>query len=255
ASIDNPFTPNYNSKSGREAGGQDLNIYTAGSPITQLTNGTYAARYGQAVSSETDDFQSLGGPWNGVPYFWTQVAGTEAANEGIRLFSSNGTVLDTIGGQPQGQKCNLDYAQLSVAAGADGTLFALSQPNLANGGEGDEVVEFAVGGSGECPQPSGSMTVNGESGSSFSFPVGTKVTFADSVERKGEAPYRFDWVLLNASTLSVEDLKTQMEAPGYGWPAPSKSYTFEKTGTYYVAATVYGDYGLTYITTDKITIH
>jgi len=81
------------------------------------------------------------------------------------------------------------------------------------------------------------------------------VTFADTVERDGETPYRFDWALLNLSSLSVEDLKTQIEAPGYKWPAPSTSHTFGKAGTYYATATVYGDYGLTYLTTVKITIH
>jgi hypothetical protein len=255
-SIDNNNTPNSNSNEGGATGRGALGIYTAASPITQLTNGVYAARYGHAVEAGTLDLQSAIEPWDGVPYFWTQGLGASGvANEGVRLFAANGTVLTTIGGQAQGQACNLDFGQLSVAAGANGALFALTQPNTENNNEGDEVIEFAPGGKGACPQPSGSLTVNGKSGSSFSFPVGTPVTFADSVEREGGAPYRFDWVLLNSSTLAVEDLKTQIEAPAYEWPAPSTTHTFEKTGTYYVAATVYGDYGLTYITTDTITIH
>jgi hypothetical protein len=257
ASLDNVYTPNRNSTNEGPAGFSSLELYTAGSPITQLSNGLYAARYAQAAAPGTIDVQSLVAPWEGVPYLWEQgsISSHSVAEEGIRLFTSNGTVIDTVGGQASGQPCNLDFAQLSVAAGANGSLFVLTQPNEENGNSDDEVIEFAPGGSGACPQPAGSLTVNGKSGSSFSFPVGTNVTFADSVERKGEAPYRFDWVLLNAGTLGLEDLHDQIEAPSYTWPAPSTSHTFTKTGTYYVTAAVYGDYGLTYITTDEITIH
>jgi hypothetical protein len=252
--IDNRATVNYNSNNGGQEGPKDLGPYTAGSPVVQLSNEVYAARFAQLDAGLTDP-QSVVEPWNGLPDFWFQ--GNEAtkfvAHEGIRLFTSNGTVLTTIGGQAQGQACNLDFAQLAVAAGANGTVFALTQPNEENGNTDDQVIEFAPGGKDACPQPSGSLTLDGQSGSSFSFPVGTNVTFADAVERKGEAPYRFDWVLFNSS--SLEDLKTQIEGPEYKWPAPSTSHTFTKAGTYYVTATVYGDYGLTYITTDTIKIH
>jgi hypothetical protein len=252
--IDNRATVNYNSNNGGQEGAKDLEPYTAGSPVVQLSNEIYAARFAQLDAGLTD-LQSVVEPWNGVPDFWYQGnEGTKfVANEGIRLFTSNGTVLTTIGGQPQGQACNMDFAQLAVAAGAKGTVFVLTQPNEENGNTDDQVIEFAPGGKGSCPQPSGSVTVNSQSGSSFSFPVGTNVTFADTVEREGEAPYRFDWVLYGGG--SFEDLKTQIEGPEYKWPAPSTSHTFTKAGTYYVTATVYGDYGLTYLTTDTIKIH
>jgi hypothetical protein len=233
-------------------------VYTAGSPITQLTNGLYATRYGQTLPGSTDR-QSVIAPWNGVPFFWVQddPNNGEIANMGVRLFTSSGAVITTIGGQAQGQACNLDDEQMSVAAGANGSLFVLTQPNEHNGNSDDQVIEFAPGGKGKCPQPSGSLTINGQSGSSFSFPVNTQVTMADSVERDGEAPYRFDWVLLNERTLEVEDLVTQMEAPRYRWPAPSTTHTFAKKGTYYLAATIYGDYGVTVMSPEvvKITIH
>jgi hypothetical protein len=260
-SIDNQETINENNNVGGSSGAKDFLTTTAGSPITQLTNNLYAARYAlHGDGLQPVDSQSEVAPWNDggpLPQFWSQgsTTGKLIGNVGVRLFTADGTVVTTIGGQAQGQPCNLDYAGLAVAAGAGGSLFVLTQPNASNGNSDDQVIEFKPGGAGTCPQPSGSLTVNGKAGTSFSFPVGSKVAFADSVERKGEVPYRFDWVLLNSATLSVEDLKTQIEAPRYKWPAPSTSHTFTKKGTYYAAATVYGDYGLTYITTVTITIH
>jgi hypothetical protein len=233
-------------------------VYAAGSPAAELTTGIYAGRYGQP-NPGLQDTQSLVEPWNGVLRFWTQrnSSDNDIANMGIRLFTSEGTVITTIGGQPAGQACNIDDEQLSIAAGANGSLFVLTQPNEANGNSDDQVIEFAPGGKGACPQPSGNLTVNGQSGSSFSFTANTQVTLADSTERKGEAPYRFDWVLLNSGTAEVEDLTTQMQAPAYTWPTPSTTHTFTKKGTYYLSATLYGDYGLTLMSPEvvKITIH
>jgi hypothetical protein len=242
--LDNAFTVNYRGNGASLTGVNALVPYTAASPVTQLSNGLYAGRFGQEFSFT--DRQSEVMPWNGVPYFWTQVSHeeTNTANMGVRLFTSSGAVVSTIGGQPEGQPCNLNYAPLAVAAGAKESVFVLAQPNENNGNSNDEVIEFKPGGKGACPQPSGSLTVGGKSGSSFSFPAGESVALADTVERKGEAPYRFDWVLLNASTLEVEDLHTQIEAPSYTWPAPSTRHTFTKKGTYYLAATMYGDYGI-----------
>ena len=242
-SIDNASPVNYH---GQYDDRDDLEPYTAGSPVTQLTNNLYAARYAQDGLGVAPDPQSEVEPWSGVPVFWFQgePANKDVANEGIRLITSNGTVITTIGGQAQGLPCSINTAQVAVAAGSKGSVFVLTQPNEDEGNSGDEVIEFAPGGKVACPQPSGTLIVNGKSGSSFTFPVGTNVTLADSVERKGEAPYRFDWVLLNTGTLGLEDLYTQMEAPHYLWPASSTSRTFTKKGTYDLAATLYGDYGV-----------
>jgi hypothetical protein len=163
-----------------------------------------------------------------------------------------GVVVTTIGGQAQGQACNIGNERLAIAAGSSGSLFVLTQPNAENANSDDQVVEFTLGASGKCPQPSATMTVNGKSGGSFSFPAGTTVTFEDTVERKGETPFRFDWLLVKY--WSFEDLKTQIEAPEYTWPASSFSKTFTQKGLYRVLATVYGDYGITYITTIKVRI-
>ena len=46
-----------------------------------------------------------------------------------------------------------------------------------------------------------------------------------------------------------------MTGPSYLWPVPATSHTFTKKGTYQAAATVYGDYGVSYLATAKITIH
>jgi len=80
-------------------------------------------------------------------------------------------VFTTIGGGSAGHECDLDSGQFALAAGANGSVFVLTQPNEANGNSDDEVIQFAPGGKGACPQPSGSLTLNGKSGSSFSFPV------------------------------------------------------------------------------------
>jgi hypothetical protein len=245
--IDGEHTINYNSNHG----GQDDNSFVitpeaAGSPVTQLTNGLYAARFAQ-LGFEALDPQSTVAPWGGQSYFWSQgeESNDEVANEGIRLFTSSGAVVTTVGGQPAAP-CNINNAAVSVAAGSKESVFVLTEPNPADGNAGDEVIEFAPGGKGACPQPSGSLTVNGKAGTSFSFPAGTPVTLADTVTRNGEAPYRFDWVLLNPSS-EIEDLFNQIEGPEYTWPAPSTSHTFTKKGTYHLAATLYGDYGLTEI--------
>jgi hypothetical protein len=246
--IDTALTVNgRSSTSGGRIGLGALIPYAPGSPVTQLSNGLYAARFAQAFKGP--DPQSEVAPWNGVPYFWLQEASTrtETANMGVRLFTSSGAVVTTIGGQPEGHACNLNFAPLALAAGAKESVFVLTPPNESNGNSDDEVIEFKPGGKGACPQPSGSLTLNGKSGASFSFPAGEDVTFEDAVERKGGAPYRFDWMLLNAKTLEVEDVDNQIEAPGYTWPAPSASHTFAKKGTYYLAATLYGDYGVTQI--------
>lgn len=225
----------------------------AGTPVTQLSNGTYAALFGEA--GNTIDPQSLVAPWNGQADFWTQTSGV---NEGVRIFTSGGTLLDTIGGAPAGQSCSLNVSALALAAGNNGRVFVLSRGGdfaLTGDTSGRQVFEFApLAGSG-CPQPSGSFTVNGQSGSSFTYPVGTAVTFADTVNRLGETPYRFDWVLTNLTHPSVTDLNTQIAAPNYTWPVPSTTYTFTKAGTYLVGATVYGDYGVTSLGLTKIVIH
>lgn len=249
ASIDNEETVNgrFSPSTGRK-GVAALMPYTAGSPVTQLSNELYAARYASAFGFE--DPQSEVAPWGGIPYFWVQDnnASTKTANMGIRLFTASGAVVTTIGGQGEGQPCNINFAPLAVAAGAKESVFVLTQPNEASEPTtNDEVVEFTPGGKGACPQPSGSLTVAGKAGTPVTVPAGESVTFEDSVEREGEAPYRFDWVLLNAKTLELEDLYNQMEAPAYKWPAPSKSHTFAKEGTYYLAATIYGDYGVTQV--------
>jgi hypothetical protein len=256
SSLSNEWTVN-NNRTGATAlyGLANLSVYTSGSPITQLSNGLYAARFGN-TNNHTDPQSELE-PWNGVPRFWTQNiegASSSIANMGIRIFGSKGEVITTIGGQAQGQACNLDTEQIALAAGANGSLFALTQPNEENENSDDQVIQYTIGGKGACPQPSGSMTVNGQSGSSFKVAVNTPVTLADTVERKGGAPYRFDWVVFSLCKFSIEDLKNQIEAPNYTWPAPSTSHTFTKKGTYCVLATMYGDYGITTLGFVTITV-
>jgi hypothetical protein len=240
-------------------------VYTAGSPITQLTNGLYATRYGYYAESAVDS-QSNIAPWNGNPPaplapFWIQddPNNGEIANMGVRLFTSSGAVITTIGGQAQGQACNLDDEQMSVAAGANESLFVLTQPNEHNGNSDDQVIEFAPGGAGACPVPSISQVkvtqnqeaeVKGNEGEAIVH-QGAAVQFeVSSLNRAGEAPFAFDWNVTGANTGGPNGdgytLVSQIEAKNkYKWPSPNAEYQYqlEELGLHEASVRLLGAYG------------
>jgi PKD repeat protein len=232
-----------------------LEVYAAGSPITQLSNGLYAARYGNLPQAEIDN-QSDVTPWTTLqppaPYgpFWTEESTSHVTNMGVRLFKSDGTVVTTIGGQSEGQACNLNTGQLSVAAGANESLFVLTQPNEANGNSDDQVIEFVPGGKGACPVPSiGGVTIKQDGkvveNNLHGEPVvhqAAPVTFeASDINRASEAPYEFNWDV----TGSGFTLSSKMEGPDYLWPSPITEYTYKpaEIGTHEGKVQMVGDYG------------
>jgi PKD repeat protein len=242
-----------------------LGVFAAGSPVTQLTNGLYAASYGHL--NEKKDNQANVLPWHQsgpVPRpFWSQdnESNNLVANMGLRLFEVSGQssrIVTTIGGQAQGQACNLDFAQLSVAAGADESLFVLTQPNESNGNSDDQVIEFAPGGAGACPVPAGTVAVTAKSGSALATGKngellvykGSPVRFdASGIERKGETPFEYDWNFTGVTEGGPGNegytLVSKIEAAGpYSWPDPTvEEYTYETLGLQEGNLRLIGDYG------------
>jgi hypothetical protein len=239
---------------GGEQGSTDLEVYAAGTPIVQLSSGLYAARYDRFVSG---DGQKEGTPWvpEGAPSnaFWTPEIeeGSPVANEGIRLFDASGNIVTTIGGQPRGQPCNIDDKRVALAAGANGSLFVLTQLNEANENSDDEVIEFAEGGSGACPKPGGNPKVNGTPGPDVTVHEGVSAEFdASSIERKGETPFEIDWNFEGhnsggtAGTNDGYDLGAKIEeATEFKWPSPLAKHTYKTAGTFEAGLRVIGDYG------------
>src|SRR5262249_48655446 len=133
-------------------------------------------------------------------------------NMGIRLFEVRGGVahiVTTIGGQAVGGECSLDSGHIGLAAGADGSVFALLQLNYGRGNSDDEVVEFAAGGAGACPVPDGEVGImaadgealaKGKNGEYLAY-KGAPVRFdASGIDRKGEAPFEYAWNFTGATT-------------------------------------------------------
>jgi PKD repeat protein len=248
--VDARRTPNINGAHNSST----LQVYTAGTPITQLSNGLYAARYGRS-SGTVFDTQSNVAPWTaeGAPFapFWTDDNGGGVANMGVRLFTHEGRVVTTIGGQPQEQACNIDTEQMAIAAGANGSVFLLTQPNEERGETDDQVIEFAPGGTkGACPVPSigkVNITQSGqavETGLHGEYVVhqGAPVTLeAGEINRAGEAPYEFSWNFAGAG-YTVESM---MQGPDYLWPSPivEHQYTAAEIGTHEAGVQMTGDYG------------
>ncbi len=257
--LDGRFTSNYNStESGDLNSINTLSVYTAAGPITQLTNGLYAAKYAHSSGggAVTSDIQSNLAPWSTGPEeylsaFWVEGTGgaSPVGNVGVRLFEADGQILTTLGGQPEGQACNLDQPQLSVAAGANGSLFVLTQPNAGNGDSDDQVIEFAPGASGACPVPGGQVAVNGTPDATIAVVhQGVPVTLeAGSIDRAGEAPFEFDWNPTGANTGGPQNdgftLVSAMSGPEYKWPSPTAEYTYETPGLYAASVRLTGDYG------------
>ena len=208
ASIDLLSTPN---RATKEAA--TLNVFAAGSPVTQLTGAThlYAALYAHEVGGPSKDQQGEVEPWEAwtggsAPEAW--ITGKEGASFdhawahiGIRLFEADGRIADTLGGgepnapgQSQLGTCSVDYARASLAAGADGAVFVLTQPNLEAVGPhkeslatDDEVIEFAPGGEHACPSVTHEIEVNGEELHAESGEPMPTVTVNEGVKTKFDA--------------------------------------------------------------------
>jgi PKD domain len=272
-------------------------VVAAGTPIVRLTGGTstvYAALYAHPGTEgvRRRDFQAHG-IWEVLeneepeqPFdSWTfgskeQTEGL--GNIGVRLFEVNGTkptIVDTIGGGAPNSgaatsgslpgSCNIDYQAASLAAGAEGAVFVLTQPR----GESDaEVIEFAPGGQHACPGVrEGSVEVKeganwvelqkgGEPEPSLTVDEGVPVTLSamslDQVETNRTwnytaftmmwpsvyewTPFGFEWNLEGTGYTIANSIK----GPEYEWPSPEVvEYTYAKAGIYHAAVRIYGDYG------------
>ncbi|MCL2769956.1 MAG: hypothetical protein FWD42_07615, partial [Solirubrobacterales bacterium] len=210
--LDSPSTINNNSDHGGRTEARDYETYAAGTPFTQLSNGIYAGRYAPKQGGlNPPDFQGAVAPWNDTEapsLFWLESGEkTEGfGNIGIRLFTSTGTVFTTIGGGAEGHPCNLNFEQLAIAAGSEGSLFVLTQPNQTRNASGeplnadDQVIEFAPGKGLPCPSAEGKIEVNGHETETVTVnghetqavTVSQKATAkfdAISIKRNGESPY------------------------------------------------------------------
>jgi PKD repeat protein len=243
---------------------------------TSFPTGLYAG----VVANEGEDEETT----PAVPFAWGFVAPSSLA---IRVFDEGGHSLAMIGNTTQGGLCNLqggpgnelssgnEYGSfVALAAGREGTVFALTQSNLYSGegliapgsaigaGMGDEVVEFAPGAGQECPQPSGGFSITNKSvaGSSPStgtgpvtVPVGTELEVsAASVDLQGSPPWAYDW-----NFEDVEETEVGGRLPAgvihnpwfideqehWTWASPIATYKYTKTGSYEATLKLVNDFG------------
>ncbi len=270
-------------------------VVAAGSPVVQVTGADklYASLFAHPGSEGVglDDFQATGvweveenGKLETPLASWTFGSGQteELGDIGIRLFELNGQqskIVDTIGGGPPNSgtatagsvlgSCNIDYRAASLAAGAEGAIFVLTQPR---GESDDEVIEFAPGGQHRCPgvreasvevkegsswkelqkgsEPEPSLTVD------EGVPVTLSAESLDQVEANRTwkyttftflwpsvyewTPFGFEWNMEGNGYTVVN----KIEGPEYKWPSPEVvDYTYQGSGIYHASVRVEGDYG------------
>jgi len=202
------------------------------------------------------------------------------ADMGVRLFESNGTIVDTVGGgQPLAAptagpealagSCDIDFEAASLVAGAEGSVFVLTQPNRhETPAGGDEVVEFAPGGHYACPSVKGNIEVDGvearpENGQEPKVDVSPNVlvTFsALSLDHQltwnppvklGGLPFEwkpepvewqafeFEWNFGDGAS----ELHRMEATSSYSWPTPEAKHVYKTPGTYEASVRVYSDFG------------
>jgi PKD repeat protein len=238
----------------------------ASSPVVGLTNG---------LSASYSSISTLGfGYWN------------QQKNEGIRLVRPEAgglltnslapvtSVYDTLGnatpGTPGGT-CyigNIGYAEntVSLAAGADGTIWALvaGEDDSEGNVTGREVIEYAPGASKQCagPGPSGAtFTVAEEHGTPQPASTPLKVTVGSTVDfdaapieyppgnnEKPAGIYAYEWAptgATNGYTIVKDTLgeNGNLETESKFAPEASANYTYDTPGVYPVALKLLGDFG------------
>ena len=218
----------------------------------------------------------------------TITADNDWAHVGIRLFEADGRIVNTLGGgepkapgESQLGTCSVDFASASVAAGADGAVFVLTQPNLEavgphkeNLSTDDEIIEFAPGGKYACPTVTNEIEVNGKELQTKGGEPMPTVTVNAGVKTKFDAvsldrpltwspswvfvwtaepvewtPFAYEWgwnfgeePKTGASEGYTETNKMGPENK-YLWPKPETEHEYTKPGTYEARLRVYGDYG------------
>ena len=211
-----------------------------------------------------------------------EVVSVKAANLAVRLFDPQGESLGMIGNVTPGGTCSLQggpYGEngdqhgsfVALAAGKEGTLFALVQPDL-DGNEspfevspgspmaktvsqnpltqvqGDKILEFAPGAGTPCPQPSGgfsitNMSVKGSKASTGSEPVtvavGSTLKLESEATLQGAAPWSYEWQSGEGATTTNKWLAVTE----WKWPSPSVEFTYAKEGTYTSKLSLVSDFG------------
>jgi PKD repeat protein len=232
------------------------------------------------------------------PYSWVfaqeqgehHISSVKPASLAIRIFDPQGESLGMIGDTTPGGPCNLQggpYGEesgekhwgsfVALAAGREGALFALAQPDLDENREpftidpaapiaktiepplervqGDQVVEFAPGagqggapGTEECPQPSGGFSAANValpgSVSKGSAPVtvaaGETLEFdASEVNLQGGAPWAYEW----ESGDGASRTNAWVAENSWRWPAPTVEFTYNTPGTYTAKLRLVNDFG------------
>lgn len=281
-------------------------VIAAGSPVVQVSGSDlYAALYAQAeAGGQKIDSQGRKLPWAFEneeeevfkPYdIWIEGNNSGSTqglgNIGVRLFEADGNIVDTIGGGTPNDgtatgssvlgSCNIDFRQASLAAGAEGAIFVLTQPRaegkVSSYEYDDEIIEFAPGGTHACPsvrngsvevkegkewkelqkgsEPEPSVTVEEDVPVKFNAQsldqehldqtwAFTTYTF-EWPEVYEWTPFAIEWNLEGVSTGPNDGYSVvhKIEAPEYLWPSPEVEYTYATPGTYHASVRVYGDYG------------
>lgn len=248
------LTPNYSN--GGLARRRILEPYAAGSQFVELANGDYAAGYGWAGERpEEPDFQSDLTGWGAQYTSWLQRFSeeSEAGNMGVRIVTSQGGVVTTLGGGGETTPCHIGTARIALAAGGENTVFVLTSPAPEDEYAYGEVIEYSETGAEACPQPSGEIEANGTPTNNLPVRAGETVEFsAASIERAGEAPYKLEWNFTDEPGFKVGS--EMGAADGYRWPDPAITHTFNTHGTYNVELRLTGDYGTTTLAPLTVTV-
>jgi len=243
--------------------------------VSSKADGPYAA---DIFTSSRVDYQFS--PEAGGPQYWFEGEPEHhiRPNIGVRLLQpeedgaisnpSGSTIVTTLGNNAPGGPCNIGAVEATLAAGANGTLWALDRGPTSEtlaatkAPAGREVIELAPGAGRLCPQPSGTFTMAPEGGvsqtgeSTLTVPAGTRVTFdAGAIEinyapiATGSTgrPFAYEWDLEggthggpgNEGFTKVE----RMKPPKYYFPPPTVSRVYTRPGRYKVRARLLSDYG------------
>lgn len=250
--------------SNQASGVKGIGQYGSGngaSQVVNLSNGLYAADFSE---NPGDDY-------------WAS-----AENEGIRLVEpeasgllSNATTLptsifDTLGNATSGGSCNIsspgESNGVSLAAGADGTLWALTAGEDTARYQGEEitkytsdrqVIEFSPNVADSCVAPVGTFSLAKEGGSSqqasepLKVPIDSTVDFdAAGIDYptnngKPSAIYAYEWdptgagyTTINESVTDVGGIKDETVQP-----VATASHQYTTPGVYPVKLKLLGDFG------------
>ncbi len=241
---------------------------------SQFPSGLYAGVVAQTAGQDPQSPAHANYPWN---------VGSSSSNLAIRIFDTEGHSLAMIGNLTAGGPCNLqggpagDFGYnfssvVALAAGRNGVLFALVQPDLdsttkgggtptiapgspVGAGMGDRVVEFAPGAgqngaSGQaCPQPSGGFSITNLSqpGSLVStgsgpltVPEGTRVKLdASEASLQGGSPWAYEWISGDGATKN----SSWHAEGGWQWPSPLVEFEYNAAGSYTATLHLVNDFG------------